>query len=87
MISREDEQLAANSRFVERLVEHTEQRLWIKQRPLGPGIHCNSNSAPGTGMGCLNVVYIAKTMPIDEAARRYLPAMQAVLEKIKAQWI
>ncbi|VVN90442.1 hypothetical protein PS710_01836 [Pseudomonas fluorescens] len=36
-------------------------------------------------MGCLNLVYIAKAMPIEEAARRYLPAMQGVVQKIQAQ--
>lgn len=36
-------------------------------------------------MGCLNLVYIAKAMPIEEAARRYLPAMQEVVEKIQIQ--
>ena len=34
-------------------------------------------------MGCLNLVYIAKAMPVEEAARRFLPAMQEVVEKIQ----
>ncbi|MBH8611607.1 transcriptional regulator, partial [Pseudomonas mohnii] len=36
-------------------------------------------------MGCLNLVYIAKAMSVEEAARRYLPAMQGVVQKIRAQ--
>jgi IclR family mhp operon transcriptional activator len=35
-------------------------------------------------VGCLNLVYIAKAMPIKEAAIRYLPAMQCVIDKIEA---
>jgi IclR family mhp operon transcriptional activator len=35
-------------------------------------------------MGCLNLVYIAKAMPIEEAARRYLGAMQGEVGKIEA---
>ena len=35
-------------------------------------------------MGCLNLVYIAKAMPVEEAARRYLGAMRQVVAKIEA---
>ena len=35
-------------------------------------------------MGCLNLVYIARAMPVEEAARRFLPAMQEVVGKIQA---
>ena len=34
-------------------------------------------------MGCLNLVYIAKAMPVEEAVRRYLPAMRSVVEKLR----
>jgi IclR family transcriptional regulator, mhp operon transcriptional activator len=33
--------------------------------------------------GCLNLVYIAKAMPIEEAARRYLAAMSRVVDAIE----
>jgi IclR family mhp operon transcriptional activator len=38
-------------------------------------------------MGCLNLVYIAKAMSVEEAARRYLPAMQGVVQKIQSQLV
>ena len=34
-------------------------------------------------MGCLNLVYIAKAMPVEEAARRFLPAMHEVVGNIQ----
>ena len=37
-------------------------------------------------MGCLNLVYIAKAMSVEEAVRRYLPAMRSVVEKIEGQF-
>ena len=92
MISREDEQsaFAADRRFVDRLVEHTLSKgygennaHWGEERKIAaiaiPVMHEEQV------MGCLNLVYIAKAMPIEEAARRYLPAMQGVVEKIQAQ--
>lgn len=92
MISREDEQsvLAADRRFVDRLVEHTlakgygeNNSHWGLERKIAaiaiPVIHHEQV------MGCLNLVYIAKAMPIEEAARRYLPAMQGVVRQIQAQ--
>ncbi len=34
-------------------------------------------------LGCLNLVYLAKAMPIKAAAERYLPAMRKVVERIE----
>ena len=91
MISRDDPQsaLAADRRFVERLVEHTRSKgygennaHWGEERKIAaiaiPVMH------EERVMGCLNLVYIAKAMPVEEAARRFLPAMQEVVEKIQA---
>jgi IclR family mhp operon transcriptional activator len=36
-------------------------------------------------LGCLNLVYIADAMTIEEAARRYLEAMQSVIGRIEAR--
>ena len=36
-------------------------------------------------LGCLNLVYIADAMNIEEAARRYLEAMQSVVSRIEAR--
>jgi IclR family mhp operon transcriptional activator len=92
MVSREDEQstFAADHRFVERLVEHTLSKgygennsHWGEERKIA------AIAIPITYearvMGCLNLVYIAKAMPVEEAARRYLPAMRSVVEQIQAQ--
>ncbi|CAJ0557547.1 IclR family mhp operon transcriptional activator [Pseudomonas sp. BIGb0450] len=91
MISRDDEQsvLAADRRFVDRLVDHTlakgygENRShWAEERKIAaiavPVVH------EERVMACLNLVYIAKAMPIEEAARRYLPAMRHVVQLIQA---
>jgi IclR family mhp operon transcriptional activator len=92
MVSRDDEQsaLAADRRFIERLVEHTLARgygennsHWGQERKIAaiaiPVLH------EERVMGCLNLVYISKAMSIEEAARRYLPALQGVVKKIQAQ--
>ena len=74
--------------FVERLVEHTQNKgygennaHWGEERKIAaiaiPIMH------EARVMGCLNLVYIAKAMPVEEAARRYLPAMRSVVEKIQ----
>lgn len=34
-------------------------------------------------IACLNLVYIAKAMPVEVAAQRYLPAMKAVVARIE----
>ena len=93
MISREDEQsaFAADSRFVERLVEHTLSKgygennaHWGEERKIAaiaiPVMYGEQV------MGCLNLVYIAKAMSVEEAVRRYLPAMRSVVEKIEGQF-
>lgn len=36
-------------------------------------------------LGCLNLVYIAKAMTIDEAASRYLPALERCVSRIESQ--
>lgn len=91
MISRGDAQsaLAADSRLVERLIEHTRSKgygennaHWGEERKIAaiaiPVMH------EARVMGCLNLVYIAKAMPVEEAARRFLPAMHEVVGKIQA---
>lgn len=40
--------------------------------------------APDRLLGCLNLVYLAKAMPIREAAERYLPALRDVVARIEA---
>ncbi len=35
-------------------------------------------------IGCLNLVYIAKAMTIEQAAERYLPALQSVAKQIES---
>ncbi len=90
MIARKDEQspLAADRRFVERLVEHTRRigygennAHWEMERKIAavavPIMH------EQRVMGCLNLVYIAKAMPVEEAARRYLGAMRKVVSTIE----
>lgn len=92
MISREDEQsvLAEDRRFVDRLVEHTlakgygeNNSHWGVERKIAaiaiPVMH------EERVMGCLNLVYIAKAMSIEEAARRYLAVMQGVVKQIQDQ--
>ncbi|NWL19005.1 DNA-binding transcriptional regulator [Pseudomonas umsongensis] len=94
MISRDDEQspLAADRRFVDRLVQHTVAKgygennsHWGQERKIA------AIAIPITFearlMGCLNLVYIAKAMSVEEAARRYLPAMQGVVQKIQSQLV
>ncbi|NBA96074.1 DNA-binding transcriptional regulator [Pseudomonas sp. R5(2019)] len=90
MISRDDEQsvLARDRRFIERLVEHTLNKgygenyaHWGKERKIAA---IATPILQGQRvMGCLNLVYIAKAMPIEEAARRYLGAMRRVVTKIE----
>ena len=92
MVSREDEQsaLAADRGFVERLVEHTLSKgygennsHWGQERKIAAiAIPIEHEERV---MGCLNLVYIAKAMSVEEAARRHLPAMQDVVQKIRAQ--
>lgn len=90
MIARQDEQspLAADRRFIERLIEHTRKRgfgennaHWDQERKIAaiavPILHQERV------MGCLNLVYIAKAMPVDEAARRYLSPMRRVVATIE----
>lgn len=92
MISRDDEQspLAADGRFIERLVEHTRKNgygennaHWGKERKIAaiaiPITH------QGSVRGCLNLVYIAKAMSVEEAARRYLGAMRRVVATIEEE--
>jgi IclR family mhp operon transcriptional activator len=94
MISRDDEQspLAADRRFVDRLVQHTVAKgygennsHWGQERKIA------AIAIPITFearlMGCLNLVYIAKAMSVEEAARRYLPAMQGVVQKIQSHLV
>jgi IclR family transcriptional regulator, mhp operon transcriptional activator len=91
MISRDDEQsvLARDQRFIERLVEHTLNKgygenhaHWGQERKIAA--IATPILREQRVMGCLNLVYIAKAMPIEEAARRYLGAMQGVVGKIEA---
>ena len=90
LISRDDAQsaLAADRRFVERLIEHTRSKgygennaHWGEERKIAaiaiPVMH------EARVMGCLNLVYIAKAMPVEEAARRFLPAMHEVVGNIQ----
>ena len=37
-------------------------------------------------LGCLGLVYIAKAMPIQEAAKRYLPMMRETVDQIETRW-
>ncbi len=92
MISREDEQsaLAADRRFVERLVGHTVSKgygennsHWGQERKIAAiAIPITHESRL---MGCLNLVYNTKAMSVEEAARRYLPAMHSVVRKIQVE--
>lgn len=34
-------------------------------------------------IGCLNLVYVAKAMPIEQAAQRYLPALRRTAERVQ----
>lgn len=36
-------------------------------------------------IACLNLVYIAEAMPIDQAAKKYLPAMERTRDKIEGE--
>ncbi len=92
MVSREDEQsaFAADRRFVHRLVEHTLSKgygennsHWGEERKIAAIAIPITHEA--RVMGCLNLVYIAKAMSIEEAARRYLPSMRMVVQKIQDQ--
>jgi IclR family mhp operon transcriptional activator len=90
LCTRDDEQgeLAHNRRLLERLVEHTRQRgygenyaHWGDERKIA-AIALPIRHAEQV-LGCLNLVYIAKAMPIEEAVNRYLPAMRRAVDKIE----
>jgi len=36
-------------------------------------------------MGCLNLIYVAKAMTTEEAAKKYLPSMQATVAKLEQE--
>lgn len=85
----EQSELAKNRLLLERLVEHTRQRgygenyaHWGVERKIA-AIALPIRHAERV-LGCLNLVYIAKAMPIEEAVNRYLPAMRRVVDKIEA---
>lgn len=90
LASREDEQakLASNRHFIDRLVNHTRSKgygennaHWRNERKIAaialPILHQERVLA------CLNLVYIAKAMSVEDAALRYLPAMRKVVNQIE----
>jgi IclR family mhp operon transcriptional activator len=81
--------LARDQRFIERLVDYTlkagygeNHAHWGQERKIA-AIAVPVMQGPRV-MGCLNLVYIAKAMSIEEAARRYLRPIQNVVSKIEA---
>ncbi|WP_235840004.1 DNA-binding transcriptional regulator [Derxia lacustris] len=92
MRDQDDEQarLARDERFVARLLERTRERgygandaEWDAQRKIGaialPVMH------QGRPLGSLNVVYLARALKSDEAARRHLPALRHAVQRVEAQ--
>lgn len=91
--ARDDEEgaLARDRNYIRRLVEHTRKAgygenyaHWQSESRIAAialPIHRNTQV-----MGCLSLVYIAKAMPIQEAAKRYLPMMRDAVSQIEACW-
>jgi IclR family mhp operon transcriptional activator len=91
--ARDDEEgvLARDENYIRRLVEHTrkagygenyahwqsEKRIAAIALPIRNGEQV---------MGCLSLVYIAKAMPIQDAAKRYLPMLKDAVGQIEACW-
>ncbi len=80
--------LARDPEYIEALVRRTRQagygsnfRDWGEEGRIA-AIALPIRSAQRV-LGCLNLVYIADAMTIEEAARRYLPAMQRVVDIIE----
>ena len=91
--AREDEEgaLARDDTYIRRLVEHTrkagygenyahwqsEKRIAAIALPLFKGDQV---------MACLSLVYVAKAMAIQDAAKRYLPMLRDAVEQIETSW-
>lgn len=90
LANRDDEysKLARDPQYIEQIILRTrhndygdnflawdkEQRIAAIALPIRHGTQL---------LGCLNLIYIAKAMRIEEAARRYLPAMRRVVGAIE----
>lgn len=82
-------EIARNGREVERLILRTHRkgfgenyRDWdLEQRIASIAIPIRSGQLV---LACLNLVYIADAMTIDQAAEKYLPAMKQTRKKIEA---
>jgi len=90
LASRDDSQakLAQDPEYVEKLVRKTRQDGYgSNYRDWGEEGRIAAIALPirheGRVLGCLNLVYIADAMTIEEAARRYLDAMQSVVTRIE----
>jgi len=90
LASHDDSQgrLARDADYVEQLVRRTRQDGYgSNYRDWGEEGRIAAIALPirheGRVLGCLNLVYIADAMTIEEAARRYLGAMQSVVSRIE----
>lgn len=90
LASRDDIQakLAQDSEYVEKLIRKTRQDGYgSNYRDWGEEGRIAAIALPVREgervLGCLNLVYIADAMTIEEAARRYLGAMQSVVSLIQ----
>lgn len=91
--AREDEEgtLARDRNYINRLVEHTRKAGYgenyahwrAESRIAGIALPIHNKESL---LGCLGLVYVAKAMPIQEAAKRYLPMMRETVEKIETRW-
>ncbi|MNZ79915.1 HTH-type transcriptional regulator KipR [compost metagenome] len=91
--SREDEEgvLARDATYIRRLVEHTRKAgygenyaHWASERRIAAIALPVRNGEKV--MGCLSLVYVAKAMPIQDAAKRYLPILKDAVREIEECW-
>lgn len=93
LAARDDEEgaLARDRSYINRLVEHTRKAGYgenyahwrVESRIAGIALPIHNQEHL---LGCLGLVYIAKAMPIQEAAKRYLPMMRETVDQIETRW-
>ncbi|GAA0791870.1 DNA-binding transcriptional regulator [Marinobacterium sediminicola] len=90
LASREDSQgrLARDTEYVDKLIRKTRQDGYgSNYRDWGEEGRIAAIALPirheDRVLGCLNLVYIADAMTIEEAAKRYLKSMQSIVNRIE----
>lgn len=92
LIARNDQQseFAKNPTFIEGLINKTrrqgyaENKNYWQDEPKISAIAIPIKHHERV-MGCLNLIYIAKAMTTEEAAKKYLPSMQAMVAKLEQE--